>query len=182
MQAVQNIVIVGGVAAGMSAAARARRLDERANIVVLERGEHVSFANCGLPYFVGGEKMCIRDRLQCTVPSGVAVPARVNLDLGESALLSVPANGSVTVPGLPIGADCTASEAGEVGAHGESGRSIAAQPGVSPSTDGLQAEILIRERPGDETLLSLSNTYTLGGLIVEKSVLSADQFLSLIHI
>ncbi|MBC9955410.1 FAD-dependent oxidoreductase [Leucobacter sp. cx-42] len=50
-----RIVVVGGVAAGMSAAARARRLDEDAQIIVLERGEHVSFANCGLPYFVGGE-------------------------------------------------------------------------------------------------------------------------------
>ncbi|MEN8600140.1 FAD-dependent oxidoreductase [Microbacterium rhizosphaerae] len=50
-----RIVIVGGVAGGMSAAARARRLDEGAEIVVLERGAHVSFANCGLPYFVGGE-------------------------------------------------------------------------------------------------------------------------------
>ncbi|MDA4891019.1 FAD-dependent oxidoreductase [Streptomyces sp. MS2A] len=50
-----RIVIVGGVAAGMSAAARARRLDEEAEIVVLERGDHVSFANCGLPYYVGGE-------------------------------------------------------------------------------------------------------------------------------
>ncbi|GEP46928.1 CoA-disulfide reductase [Microbacterium saccharophilum] len=48
-------MIVGGVAGGMSCAARARRLDESAEIVVLERGAHVSFANCGLPYFVGGE-------------------------------------------------------------------------------------------------------------------------------
>lgn len=50
-----RIVIVGGVAGGMSCAARARRLDEGAEIIVLERGAHVSFANCGLPYFVGGE-------------------------------------------------------------------------------------------------------------------------------
>ena len=50
-----KIVVVGGVAGGMSSAARARRLDENAEIVVLERGAHVSFANCGLPYFVGGE-------------------------------------------------------------------------------------------------------------------------------
>jgi NADPH-dependent 2,4-dienoyl-CoA reductase/sulfur reductase-like enzyme/rhodanese-related sulfurtransferase len=50
-----KIVIVGGVAAGMSCAARARRLDESAEIVVLERGEHVSFAGCGLPYHLGGE-------------------------------------------------------------------------------------------------------------------------------
>ncbi|MBU1588321.1 MAG: FAD-dependent oxidoreductase [Actinobacteria bacterium] len=50
-----RLVIVGGVAGGMSCAARARRLDENAEIIVLERGEAVSFANCGLPYFVGGE-------------------------------------------------------------------------------------------------------------------------------
>lgn len=50
-----RIVIVGGVAGGMSCAARARRLDESAEIIVLERGAHVSFANCGLPYYVGGE-------------------------------------------------------------------------------------------------------------------------------
>ena len=49
-----RIVIVGGVAGGMSAATRLRRLDETAEIVVLERSGHVSFANCGLPYRVGG--------------------------------------------------------------------------------------------------------------------------------
>ena len=49
-----KVVIVGGVAGGMSAATRLRRLDESAEIVVFERGEHVSFANCGLPYYVGG--------------------------------------------------------------------------------------------------------------------------------
>ena len=48
-----KVVIVGGVAAGMSAATRLRRRDEDAHIVVFERGEHVSFANCGLPYYVG---------------------------------------------------------------------------------------------------------------------------------
>ena len=48
------MVIVGGVAGGMSAATRLRRLDESASIIVLERSGHVSYANCGLPYFVGG--------------------------------------------------------------------------------------------------------------------------------
>lgn len=50
-----TILIIGGVAGGMSCAARARRLDESARIIVLERGPEVSYANCGLPYFVGGE-------------------------------------------------------------------------------------------------------------------------------
>ena len=47
-------VIIGGVAGGASAAARLRRLDEKAEIIVLERGQFVSFANCGLPYYIGG--------------------------------------------------------------------------------------------------------------------------------
>jgi NADPH-dependent 2,4-dienoyl-CoA reductase/sulfur reductase-like enzyme len=51
----KRIVIIGGVAGGASASARARRLSEQAEIIVVERGPHVSFANCGLPYFVGGE-------------------------------------------------------------------------------------------------------------------------------
>ena len=50
----RRVVIVGGVAGGMSTATRLRRLDADATITVLERSGHVSFANCGLPYFVGG--------------------------------------------------------------------------------------------------------------------------------
>lgn len=65
-----RIVVVGGVAAGMSAAARARRLDERAEIVVLEKGQHVSFANCGLPYHVGGV-IKERDRLLLQTPQSL---------------------------------------------------------------------------------------------------------------
>ena len=49
-----KVIIVGGVAGGASCAARLRRLDERAEILVVERGPHISYANCGLPYFVGG--------------------------------------------------------------------------------------------------------------------------------
>src|SRR5665213_1511624 len=49
----KRVVIVGGVAGGATCAARLRRLDENAEIVVLDRGHYVSFANCGLPYYVG---------------------------------------------------------------------------------------------------------------------------------
>jgi NADPH-dependent 2,4-dienoyl-CoA reductase/sulfur reductase-like enzyme len=49
-----RVVIIGGVAGGMSAATRLRRLDESAEIIVIERSEYVSYANCGLPYYVGG--------------------------------------------------------------------------------------------------------------------------------
>ena len=50
----KKIVIVGGVAGGASCAARLRRLDEHAEILMVERGPYVSYANCGLPYYVGG--------------------------------------------------------------------------------------------------------------------------------
>ncbi len=63
----KRIVIVGGVAAGMSAAARLRRLDEQAQIVVLERDHYVSYANCGLPYHIGGV-IPDRESLKVTTP------------------------------------------------------------------------------------------------------------------
>lgn len=49
-----KVVIVGGVAGGATAAARIRRLDEQAKIVVFERSHYISYANCGLPYYIGG--------------------------------------------------------------------------------------------------------------------------------
>ncbi|MDO4718184.1 MAG: FAD-dependent oxidoreductase [Propionibacteriaceae bacterium] len=74
----RRIVIVGGVAGGMSAATRLRRLDEQAEIVVLERGEHVSFANCGLPYYVGG---VIADRESLLLQTPGSLGARFALDV-----------------------------------------------------------------------------------------------------
>ena len=62
-----KLLIVGGVAGGASAATRSRRLSEDADIVLFERGPDVSFANCGLPYYVGGE-IAERDKLLVTTP------------------------------------------------------------------------------------------------------------------
>jgi NADPH-dependent 2,4-dienoyl-CoA reductase/sulfur reductase-like enzyme/rhodanese-related sulfurtransferase len=78
MGVVRKIVIVGGVAGGMSAATRLRRLDESAVIVVFERGHYVSFANCGLPYFVGGV-IADRDALLLQTPESLA--SRFRLDV-----------------------------------------------------------------------------------------------------
>ncbi len=65
-----RILILGGVAGGASAAARARRLSEDAQIVIFERGEHVSFANCGLPYHIGGV-IKERERLLVQTPESL---------------------------------------------------------------------------------------------------------------
>jgi len=73
-----NLLIVGGVAGGASAAARARRLSETAHIVLFERGPDVSFANCGLPYYVGGE---IAERAKLLVTTPDRLRSRFNLDV-----------------------------------------------------------------------------------------------------
>jgi NADPH-dependent 2,4-dienoyl-CoA reductase/sulfur reductase-like enzyme/rhodanese-related sulfurtransferase len=73
-----KLVIVGGVAGGASAAARARRLSEDAEVVLIERGPDVSFANCGLPYYLGGE-IADRDKLLVVTPE--RLKARLNLDV-----------------------------------------------------------------------------------------------------
>lgn len=74
----KKLVVIGGVAAGGSCAARARRLDENAEIVMVERGPDVSFANCGLPYHVGGE---IGDRNALAVQNPASLKALLNLDV-----------------------------------------------------------------------------------------------------
>lgn len=74
----KQIVIVGGVAAGMSAAARIRRLDEHARIVVLERDRYVSYANCGLPYHIGG---AIPSRESLLVVTPEHLRSTLNLDV-----------------------------------------------------------------------------------------------------
>src|SRR5450432_3419756 len=73
-----KLLIVGGVAGGASAAARARRLSEEAHIILFERGPDVSFANCGLPYYLGGE-IAERDKLQVMTPDRLR--SRLNLDV-----------------------------------------------------------------------------------------------------
>ena len=74
----KRIIIVGGVAGGATAAARARRLSEDADIIVLERGPYVSFANCGLPYHIGG---VIRNWGDLLVQTPQSLRSRFNLDV-----------------------------------------------------------------------------------------------------
>ncbi len=74
----KKIVIVGGVAGGMSAAARARRLSEQSEIIVFERTAHVSYANCGLPYYLGGE---IKSQAKLLVATPQDLKDKFNLDI-----------------------------------------------------------------------------------------------------
>lgn len=78
MDKARKILIVGGVAGGASAAARLRRLDEKAQIIMFERGQYISFANCGLPYYIGGE---IKDKASLTLQTPESFNARFNVDV-----------------------------------------------------------------------------------------------------
>lgn len=81
----KTIVIVGGVAGGATAAARIRRLDEKANIILLEKGPYVSFANCGLPYFIGGD-IKRRSNLLLQTPEGFFSRYRVDVRVNSEAV------------------------------------------------------------------------------------------------
>jgi len=73
-----KLLIIGGVAGGATAAARARRLDEHAEIILFERGEYISFANCGLPYYIG---QVIEDRNDLFVTTPKDFRDRYNIDI-----------------------------------------------------------------------------------------------------
>lgn len=130
-----KIVIVGGVAGGMSAATRLRRRDETAHIVVFERGDHVSFANCGLPYFIGGVIEARQDLLLHT-PESLA--ARFALDVRVRNEVSAIDPGTKTV---------TVRE-GKGRVYTETYDHLVLSPGASPIVPPL---------PGIERALTLRN-------------------------
>lgn len=129
-------VIVGGVAGGMSAATRLRRLDEEAEIVVLERSGHVSFANCGLPYYVGG---VITDRQALLLQTPSSLDARFGIDVrvDTEAVAIDRAAKRVRVRNLTTGQEYT-----------ESYDSLVLAPGAAPFVPPI---------PGAERALTLRN-------------------------
>ncbi len=91
-----KVVIVGGVAAGASTGARVRRLDESAEIVILERGRYVSFANCGLPYHIGGE-IPDRNSLLLQTPESLAASLALDVRTGHEVVSIDPAAKEVEI-------------------------------------------------------------------------------------
>jgi NADPH-dependent 2,4-dienoyl-CoA reductase/sulfur reductase-like enzyme/peroxiredoxin family protein/rhodanese-related sulfurtransferase/TusA-related sulfurtransferase len=115
----RKVLIVGGVAGGASAAARLRRLDEEAHIVMFERDPYISFANCGLPYYIGGS---IQDRSKLLVQTPEAMHKRFNIDVRtESEVVSIdPVNKKVRV------------QSKERGSYEESYDALILSPGAKP--------------------------------------------------
>lgn len=126
----KRILIVGGVAGGASCAARLRRMDEQAEIVLFERGEYISFANCGLPYYIGG---VIPKREQLLVQDVKTMNAWFNLEIHTQTEVTAihPAEKTVTVT------DLTNGETRE-----ERYDALVLSPGASPivpKLDGIEA-------------------------------------------
>ncbi|MGH1525582.1 FAD-dependent oxidoreductase [Leifsonia sp. L25] len=126
-------IIVGGVAGGMSAATRLRRLDESRDIVVFERGPYVSYANCGLPYYVGG---VIRDRssLLLQTPQSLASRFRLDVRTGHEVLAIDAARRTVRVLDLASGETSTEGYDELILAVGASAREAAGHPGIPTHT------------------------------------------------
>ena len=97
-----KVVIIGGVAGGATAAARIRRLDEQAEIIVFERSGFISYANCGLPYYIGGT---IEDENNLTLqtPESFWRRFRVKVNVHHEAIAIHPDNKTVTVKNLENG-------------------------------------------------------------------------------
>ena len=103
-----KLVVVGGVAGGASVAARARRLDESAEIIVLERGHHVSFANCGLPYHIG-EVITERDRLLLQTPESLRESLNIDVRIASEVTAIDRKAKTVTVREVDTGREYTES-------------------------------------------------------------------------
>ena len=97
-----KVVIIGGVAGGATAAARIRRLDERADIVVFERSGYVSYANCGLPYYIGGV-IGDPEALTLQTPESFFSRFRVDMRIRHEVTAIHPERRAVSVKNLETG-------------------------------------------------------------------------------
>jgi len=150
-------LIVGGVAGGMSAAARLRRLDESAQIVVLERGDYVSYANCGLPYYLGGA-ISERDQLLLQTPDSFGKRFNVEVRTGHEVVTVSPADRSLRVRELATGRE-----------FAESYDKLLLAPGGSPVRPAISGS----DHPAIHTLWTIPDTDRLHALVSGGQVASA---------
>ena len=138
-----KVVIVGGVAGGASAAARIRRLDEHAQIIMIERSSYVSYANCGLPYYVGG---AIKEQAELTLqtPESFWDRFRIDVRVRQEVTAINPAEKTVTVRALDSGKVYT-----------ETYDKLLLAPGAKPTVpalSGVSSERVFTLRTVEDTL------------------------------
>lgn len=152
-----KIIIVGGVAGGASAAARLRRLDEKAEIIMFERGEFISFANCGLPYYIGGEIQEEED-LTLQTPEGFNRRFRVDVRVREEVIRIDKEKKVVLVKKLTTNKE-----------YEESYDKLILSPGSSPR----KPNILGVENPKVFTLRNIPDTIKIKNFIEQEAVKDA---------
>lgn len=138
-----KVVIVGGVAGGATAAARIRRLDEKAEIVVFERSGYISYANCGLPYHIGGKIQNEKD-LTLQTPQSFWSRFRVKMNVHHEVIKIDPKHKTVTAKNLETGALIT-----------ESYDKLILSPGakpIRPNLEGIDSNKLFTLRTVEDTL------------------------------
>lgn len=157
MKKEQKVLIVGGVAGGASAAARLRRLDEHAQIIMFERGEYISFANCGLPYYIGGE---IKEKSALTLQTPQSFNARFNVDVRVmSEVVAIDSDKkTVTVKNHSSGEEYSET-------YDKLILSMGAEP-IKPNIDGIGSDKVF-------TLRNIPDTYKIRDYIEDKKPKSA---------
>lgn len=151
----KKVLIVGGVAGGASAATRFRRLDEQAEIIIFDRDKYISYANCGLPYYIGD---VIKDRDDLIVQSAEAMKRRFNIDVRTESEVTgiIPGNKKVTVKS-------------KTGVYEECYDYLILSPGVKasqPDIPGINSSRVLKLR-------NISDTEAIKSLIDEKGAKSA---------
>lgn len=148
-----KIVIVGGVAGGATTAARLRRLDEKAEILIIDRGSHVSFANCGLPYYLGNVIKNQEDLILQT-PQTFKDKYNVTVRLRSEVTGLNPATQTLTVRNVDTGEE-----------YEEHYDKLVLSPGASPIVPPIEGVNL----PGVFTLRTLPDTLAIADYMAQKA-------------
>ena len=152
-----KVLIIGGVAGGATAAARLRRLNEHVEIIMFERGEYISFANCGLPYYIGGE---ITEKSALTLQTPQSFYSRFNVDVRNfSEVTKINANKkSVTVKNVKTGEEYSES-------YDKLILSMGAEP-IKPNIERISSDKIF-------TLRNIPDTYKIKDFIEQNKPKSA---------
>ncbi|MBE5934553.1 MAG: CoA-disulfide reductase [Lachnospiraceae bacterium] len=152
-----KILIIGGVAGGATAAARIRRLDEKAEIIIIERTGYISYANCGLPYYIGGE-IKRRERLTLQTPESFLRRFNVDVRVNQEAISIDAEAHKVSIKNL---------ETGEI--YEETYDKLV----LSPGAKALKLDVEGADLPGVFSLRTVEDTFKIDDYIKENKVKTA---------
>ena len=149
-----NIVIIGGVAGGATTAARLRRNNEKVNIIMIERGAHISYANCGLPYYIGGT-IAERDSLFVQTPEAFGRRFNVDVRVLQEVTAIDPQSKTLSIRRFPDGQTYT-----------ESYDKLVLSPGAEPVRPRLEGI----DSPGIFTLRNVADTDRIKDYISQNNI------------